>query len=99
MRGRAKKKRLAAFLPESVERSTFVLAASLALIILFWQWRPLPQVAWFIQSPVWQASLWVLMLAGFGIVLLSSFIIDHFDLFGPHETIRERPHVAETSAH
>ena len=76
------KKRLVTFLPESVERSTFVLAASLVLIILFWQWRPLPQAVWFIQSPVWQASLWALMLAGFGIVLLSTFIIDHFDLFG-----------------
>ncbi len=76
------KKRLVTFLPESVERSTFVLAASLVLIILFWQWRPLPQAVWFIQSPVGQASLWALMLAGFGIVLLSTFIIDHFDLFG-----------------
>lgn len=76
------KKRLAAFLPENVERSTFVLAASLVLIILYWQWRPLPQVIWSVQSPAGQASLWGLLLAGFGIVLLSTFIIDHFDLFG-----------------
>ncbi len=76
------KRRLAVFLPESAERSTFVLASSLVLILLFWQWRPLAQVIWLIQSPVWQASLWALLLAGFGIVLLSSFIIDHFDLFG-----------------
>ncbi len=76
------KKHLAALLPESVERSTFVLAASLVPILLYWQWRPLPQVIWFIQSPVWRASLWGLLLAGFGIVLLSTFIIDHFDLFG-----------------
>jgi len=76
------KRRLAAFLPESVERSTFVLAASLALIILYWQWRPLPLVVWSVHSPVWQASLWGLLLAGFGIVLLASFVIDHFDLFG-----------------
>jgi protein-S-isoprenylcysteine O-methyltransferase Ste14 len=76
------KKRLTAFLPESVERSTFVLAASLALIILYWQWRPLPQVIWSVDSPVWQISLWAVLLAGFGIVLVSTFIIDHFDLFG-----------------
>jgi methanethiol S-methyltransferase len=76
------KKRLIAFLPESVERSTFVLASSVALIILFWQWRPLSPVVWLVQSPVLQASVWALMLAGFGIVLLSTFIIDHFDLFG-----------------
>jgi methanethiol S-methyltransferase len=76
------KKRLTAFVPESVERSTFVLAASVALIILYWQWRPLPQVVWSAESPVGQAGLWGLMLAGFGIVLLSTFVIDHFDLFG-----------------
>lgn len=76
------KKRLAEFLPESVERSTFVLAASLALIVLFWQWRPMPQVIWSAESTAAQAALWGLMLAGFGIVLLSTFVIDHFDLFG-----------------
>jgi protein-S-isoprenylcysteine O-methyltransferase Ste14 len=76
------KKRLAAFLPQSVERSTFVLASSVVLIMLYWQWRPLPQVVWFIQLPVWQASLWGLLLAGFGIVFLSTFVIDHFDMFG-----------------
>jgi protein-S-isoprenylcysteine O-methyltransferase Ste14 len=76
------KKRLAAVLPESVERSTFVLASSLALIILYWQWRPLPQVVWSVESSVWQTILWGGLLAGFGIVLLSTFIIDHFDLFG-----------------
>jgi protein-S-isoprenylcysteine O-methyltransferase Ste14 len=76
------KKRLTAFLPESVERSTFVLASSLVLIILYWQWRPLPQVVWSVESSMWQTILWGLLLAGFGIVLLSTFIIDHFDLFG-----------------
>lgn len=76
------KKRLAALLPESVERSTFVLAASLALIVLYWQWRPLPQIIWSAQSPEIKAGLWAVMMAGFGIVLLSSFVIDHFDLFG-----------------
>jgi methanethiol S-methyltransferase len=93
------KRRLAAFLPESVERSTFVLAASLALIILYWQWRPLPQLIWSVGSPVAQASLWGVLLAGFGIVLLSTFVIDHFDLFGLRQvwlrltgrTYRHRP--------
>ena len=76
------KKRLAALLPESVERSTFVLAASAALLLLYWQWRPLPQVIWSAESPTAQAALWGVLLAGFGIVLLSTFVIDHFDLFG-----------------
>ncbi len=76
------KKRLEAVLPQSVERSTFVLAASLALIVLYWQWRPLPQVLWSVQSPAAQTASWTVMAAGFAIVLLSSFVIDHFDLFG-----------------
>lgn len=76
------KKRLTAFLPESVERSTFVLASSLALIVLYWQWRPLTQTIWSVESPLWQTVLWALLLSGFGIVLLSTFVIDHFDLFG-----------------
>jgi protein-S-isoprenylcysteine O-methyltransferase Ste14 len=76
------KKRLATWLPESMERSTFVLASSVALMILYWQWRPMPQIVWSIESPIGQGFVWGLMLAGFGIVLLSSFIINHFDLFG-----------------
>jgi protein-S-isoprenylcysteine O-methyltransferase Ste14 len=76
------KQRLAAFLPASVERSTFVLASSLVLLVLYWQWRPLPQVIWSVESPIWQMILWGLLLSGFGIALLSTFIIDHFDLFG-----------------
>lgn len=76
------KKRLAAFLPQSVERSTFVLASSLVLIVLYWQWRPLSQIVWSIEAPVWQAVMWGMLLAGFGIVFVSTFIIDHFDLFG-----------------
>jgi protein-S-isoprenylcysteine O-methyltransferase Ste14 len=76
------KKRVGALLPESVERSTFVLAASLALIVLYWQWRPLTQVIWSAESTIVRDGLWGLMLAGFGIVLLSTFVIDHFDLFG-----------------
>jgi protein-S-isoprenylcysteine O-methyltransferase Ste14 len=76
------KRRLKAVLPDSVERSTFVLASSAVLILLYWQWRPMPQVVWSVESPVWQAVLWGLLLAGFGIVLLATLIIDHFDLFG-----------------
>lgn len=76
------KRRLARLLPESLERSTFVLASSAALIVLYWQWRPLRESVWSIDSPTWGAALWGLLLAGFGIVFLASFVIDHFDLFG-----------------
>jgi protein-S-isoprenylcysteine O-methyltransferase Ste14 len=69
-------------LPASAERSTYVLLASLVLILLFWQWRPIPETAWAITSGLGQAFAWTVFALGFGIVLLSTFLIDHFDLFG-----------------
>ena len=70
------------FIPAAIERSTFVLAASLILILLFWQWRPIPGVVWSVEQPVLRALIFAISFAGFGIVLFSSFLIDHFDLFG-----------------
>lgn len=68
--------------PHAVERSTFVLATSLALSLLFWQWRPIPDTVWAVRDPsgAWllQAVFWL----GFGIVLLATFLINHFELFG-----------------
>jgi methanethiol S-methyltransferase len=68
--------------PESLERSTYVLFASLALILLFWLWRPMPTVVWQITDP--DIAMAVSGLYGFGwlLVLLSSFMINHFHLFG-----------------
>jgi len=70
------------FIPEPMERSTFVLAASLLLILMVWQWRPLPSLIWDVQSPLLRQLLTGLSVAGFGLALCSSFLIDHFDLFG-----------------
>jgi protein-S-isoprenylcysteine O-methyltransferase Ste14 len=68
--------------PVAVERSTFVLAASLLLGLVFWQWRPMTGVVWD-AGPAWlRAVLIGVCLAGWGIVLFGSFLIDHFDLFG-----------------
>ena len=73
--------------PPPVERSTYVLATSLLLILLFWQWRPLPGVVWEAGHPVAVAALWVLFGVGWVLVLISTFLIDHSDLFGLRQVI------------
>ena len=72
------------------ERSTFVLAASLILILLFWQWRPIPRVVWDLTGGPLNLPLQLLAWAGWGIVLLSTFNIDHFDLFGLRQSFAGR---------
>jgi len=69
------------FVPPQVERSTYVLASSLVLILMFWQWRPLPGIVWEAEQPA-AAILWVMFGVGWFLVLISTFLIDHFDLFG-----------------
>ena len=69
-------------IPEAAERSTYVLASSLALIALFAYWRPLGGVVWSVEAPVAVAVLYLLCAAGWLLVLVSTFLINHFDLFG-----------------
>lgn len=68
--------------PPSIERSVYVLLSSLALVVLFWLWVPLPQTVWQADAPWAQSLLWGLYGAGLLLVLLATFVIDHFDLFG-----------------
>ena len=68
--------------PQSIERSVFVLAASAALALVFWQWRPIPQEVWRLKEPAWAWLVSALSLVGWTIVFSASFMVDHFDLFG-----------------
>jgi protein-S-isoprenylcysteine O-methyltransferase Ste14 len=81
--------------PQPVERSTFVLFTCAALILMYWQWRPIPGVVWSVEHEGLALALQVLSLAGWALVLLSTFLIDHFDLFGLKQTLRyafDKPH-------
>jgi protein-S-isoprenylcysteine O-methyltransferase Ste14 len=73
------------FVPKPVERSTYVLFASLSLLLLFWLWRPLPTVIWEVEDADIAVTIVTLSLAGWVIVLTSTFIINHFELFGLHQ--------------
>lgn len=68
--------------PRAMERSTFVLATSLVLILLFWQWRPIPQLIWSVNNTAGAAILIALFWIGWALVLVGTFMINHFDLFG-----------------
>ena len=76
------KKAWTKIIPEPMERSTYVLQSSLLLILLFWLWRPMTGVIWDVTGQPVAYIFWALFAAGWILVLLSSFLIDHFDLFG-----------------
>lgn len=76
------KDRWTKIVPPAAERSTYVLVASLVLIMMFSEWQPMTDAVWSVTDATWSMLLWVLYFAGFGIVLLSTFLINHFDLFG-----------------
>jgi protein-S-isoprenylcysteine O-methyltransferase Ste14 len=89
------KERWTRIVPPPVERSTYVLFSSLALLLLFWQWRPLGGVVWSVSDPIGRMVLFSLFAFGWTLVLVSTFLINHFDLFGLRQVwlyLRGRPY-------
>jgi protein-S-isoprenylcysteine O-methyltransferase Ste14 len=76
---------LTRFVPKSIERTTFMLATCAVLGLMFWQWRTMPDVLWALDGAA-AVAVHAVAFVGWGIVLLSTFLIDHFDLFGLRQT-------------
>ena len=73
------------FIPKPVERSIYVLLSSLTLLLLFWQWRAMPAVLWNVEEPEMAAVITGVSFVGWMIVFASTFLINHFELFGLHQ--------------
>lgn len=87
------------FVPEPMERSTYVLFANVVLALLFWQWRPMGGVIWHVQDAVGRVMLHALLGVGLLIVVIATFLINHFDLFGLRQVwlyLRGKPYTALT---
>ncbi len=82
------KRRWTRLVPRHVERSTYVLAASASLALLFWLWHPIPTVVWDVPTPAVRVLLWVLFAVGWVWVLAMTFAIDHIDMFGFRQVVR-----------
>jgi methanethiol S-methyltransferase len=85
MARRAFKRWWTQYVSPAIERSTYVLLASLVLILLFWQWRPIPTVVWEVAIPEIAVAVQATSLLGVVIVLVATFLINHFELFGLHQ--------------
>ena len=95
------KERWTRVVPPSAERSTYVLASNICLLVLFAAWHPITDDIWRVNAQPWRALLIAVGLSGWLIVLLSTFLIDHFDLFGLRQVVsrlRSAPPVKHTFA-
>jgi methanethiol S-methyltransferase len=68
--------------PTPIERSTYVMFANGVLLVLYWQWRTMPAVIWDVREPAGRLVVWSVFWLGWAIVFASTFMINHFDLFG-----------------
>jgi protein-S-isoprenylcysteine O-methyltransferase Ste14 len=73
--------------PKPIERSTYVLASSVCLLLLFWQWRPIPAVVWQVDDPNLAVTVAMFSLVGWALVFTSTFLINHFELFGVSQVV------------
>jgi len=99
MARRGFKRRLTRYIPAVIERSTYVLASSVALLLLFWQWRPLGGVIWDVEGPLGRGLLYGGFAFGWGLVLYTTFVINHFDLFGLRQVWRHLQGLEQTPLH
>ena len=76
------KKQWTKIIPAASERSTYVLVSSLCLIAIYVYWQPMSDIVWQTADSTWILVLWAGLLGGFGVVLISTFLINHFELFG-----------------
>lgn len=81
------KKHWTRLVPEPVERSTFVLFTCIILAVMFWQWRPITSTIWSVDQQAARMFLIGLSYSGWLLVLYSTFLIDHFDLFGLRQVV------------
>ncbi|GIM93225.1 methanethiol S-methyltransferase [Paractinoplanes toevensis] len=84
------KQRWTRIVPPAIERSTYVLAATVALVLLLWLWQPWPTTVWSVDAGWARAALWSLYLLGWGFLVLSTFALGHFDLFGLRQVLARR---------
>lgn len=88
MARRGFKRWLTRLIPESIERSTFVLAATGALALLLWQWRPIQSPnLWYVADPTGRIAIYAIFWLGWSVLLLSTFLINHFELFGLRQVV------------
>ena len=71
--------------PTVIERSTYVLVSNLLIVLLLWQWQPMPGVIWDVQAPAVRTVLWAIFGLGWLLIVFASLLINHFDLFGTRQ--------------
>lgn len=81
------KEKITKIVPQKLERSTYILFTNLLLILLYWQWRPMPEAVWDLTGGVGEMIMWAGFALGWLLILVSTLLIDHFELFGLKQAI------------